>query len=382
MKITLYEPPNDFNYPVFNPILTTFKASSHERTERFFTFGEFVVSIPNDAYGANKFKKYIFILINNRFWGIILSTENMLDETGDFRIVRGRCLKALTFSRETYPPNFTFEQVGGTAGFDAVSGSTEYCMKHFMNRNFMQNDSPSRMIPGLIIAENKNKGNQDDRYITRFERLSGVLEELGTSAGIGYNIIPNLETGQLVFDCIEGVDRSALQSDNHRIVFEVQRRNVGNVTYTDCDLNLRNVFYASLSGGEFADDVYTACITRDDDLPSGIYRFEQHMDISATHPVPGAELNELRRLAIIRAEGYKTEESFSCQILQKPFRYGVDYHLGDILTVNNREWGISMHARLIEMQITETDESITHNATFGVAPINFIERLRRQIRGG
>jgi hypothetical protein len=118
-------------------------------------------------------------------------------------------------------------------------------------------------------------------------------------------------------------------------------------------------------------------------LPTGLNRWEQHLDISASHPVPGAELDELKRLALARAESYETVETFNAQVLQKnTMLYGTHYALGDIVTVKDSEWGISMHTRLTEMQIEATKDGLVHTATFGTAPISFIERLRRQIRGG
>jgi len=166
------------------------------------------------------------------------------------------------------------------------------------------------------------------------------------------------------------------------IVFDIDLKNIANMNHQDSDMNMRNVFFASLSGGEFLDEVYTATVTRTEELPSGLYRWEQHMDISATHPTPGAELDELKRLALLRGESYKTVESFSTQVLQKTKLYGVDYNLGDTVTVKNSEWGISMHTQLTEMHINSTESGVTHSAVFGAAPINAIQRLRRQIRGG
>lgn len=382
MKVRAYALPDSFDSPQFIPLSGPVKATHTSRIERFFTYGEFAVTMPYSTYNADRFKKYRALNIDRTYWGLILAQEKGVSETGNVLVVRGLCMKGITCSREAYPPGFTFEQVGGVAGYDAIRGSTETCMKHYINRNFFSEDSPTRRVPGLVIAADQNRGNPDDRYMTRFERVSGVLEELGTAAGIGYTIEPLLESGHIVFDCVEGVDRSAIQSDRPRIVFEIARKNVAHMNYINSDLNMRNVFYASLSGGEFVDDVYTATITREEELPAGIRRWEQHMDISASHPVPGAELDELRRLALLRAETYQTVETFEARILQTDKVYGVDYKLGDIVTAQNREYGISMHTRLTEMQIEGTPDSVIHTATFGSAPINPIERLRRQIRGG
>jgi len=382
MEIRLYKPPGHGDLR-FVPVAVTNAAHRLTVSERFFAPGSFEVFISSGAAAADKFEKYLFALIDRSFWGVILSISRSADSGGDVLAASGLCLKGLMSSRVTAPPGFTYEQVGGVAGFDVADGSTETCMKHFVASNFFQASAPTRGIPGLEIAPDKNRGKPDDRYMTRFEPLSGVLEELGRGAGIGYSVAPDLADGKLVFDCIEGVDRSAGQSENHRVIFEIERKNVAAMSYQDSDMNMRNLFYASLSGSQFADDTYTATVTRGDgELPNGIHRWEQHLDISASHPVPGKELDELRRLAAARAESYAPVSSFDAEILDTTLKYGVDYRLGDIVTVRHRGWGLAMNTRLTEMETVAADGGVALSATFGDAPLNFISRLRRQIKGG
>lgn len=382
MEVRLYRPPTADNLR-FIPVRVTNDVTQVRYTENFFTYGDFEIAIPTDSDGAADFRKYMFVLINRAYWGIVLSVERTLDNSGDMLTVTGLCLKGLTYARNTLPPTFTYEEVGGVAGFDVVDGTTEYCMKHFIRSNFFTQASPTRAIPGFVIAPDKGRGLPDDKYMTRFDQLSLVLEELGRAAGIGYTILPDLDDGNIVFDCVEGVDRSAEQSNNPRIIFSPERKNIVSMNYQNNDRNMRNLFYATLAGAQFEDEAYTATFTRGDEpLPSGMYRWEQHLDISATHPEPGRELDELKRLAMVRAESYVTVESFTAEILNAPKVYGVDYKLGDIVTVQNRNWQITQNVRLVSMTVDASSSGITYTATFGDAPINFVARLRRQIRGG
>ena len=382
MEIRVYRPPETGD-PRFVPVCATNSAQSIRYVERFHTYGSFEITMPTAAYGADKFEKYMLVYIDRSFWGIVLGVHYSLSTGGDMKTIVGLCIKGLTYARCTMPPSYTYEQVGGTAGYDVVNGSTETCMKHYIESNFFSASSPTRNIPGLEIAPDLGRGNPNDYYMTRFAELSGVLEDLGKSAGIGYVITPDLAEGKLVFDVAEGCDRSMEQSSNPRVLFEVRRRNVESMEYRNDDMNMRNLFYATLSGARYEDEAYTATVTRDGgDLPSGIRRWERHMDISATHPTPGQELTELTRLARMQAGSYETAELFTASILNMPKKYREDYFLGDIVTVQNHEWGVSMHARLTEMSIEASDGGVKHTATFGEAPLNFIGRLRRQIKGG
>ena len=81
-------------------------------------------------------------------------------------------------------------------------------------------------------------------------------------------------------------------------------------------------------------------------------------------------------------EGFKAAESFACEIIEGPCRYGVDYRVGDLVSVQNQAWGVVMHARLTEMKTDWTSGGIRRAATFGTAPLNVFGRLRRQIQKG
>ena len=383
MEVRIYRPPTEAA-PVYLPLGVTYDAESASYNESFYSFGTFELRLPGGSYGSEKFAKYLYMLIDRSFWGMINEVERTIDSGGDKITVSGICLDGLTSSRCTVPPSFTYEEVGGTAGYDVADGSTETCMKHFVESNFFQESSPTRSIPGFVIAPDLQRGIEDDRYMTRFDMLSTVLEELGSAAKVGYSIKPDLEAGSLVFDCAVGVDRTAGQSDNPRVVFTIERRNVASMRHLDSDRNMKNLFYASLSGSEFADDVYTAMITRDpdSDYPSGIHRWEQQLDIGAAHPDPGRELEELKRLALARAESYETANTLTVEVIDAAQRYGVDYNLGDIVTVENREWGLSMDTQLTAMAVDGSEGGAKHTATFGNAPVNVINRLKRAIRGG
>ncbi|MCL2080229.1 MAG: siphovirus ReqiPepy6 Gp37-like family protein [Oscillospiraceae bacterium] len=382
MEIRIYKPP-DLTERKYTPIAITFDAHSISVTENFYTFGNFEVKIASAAAAAGKFQKYLYVLIDGKFWGLITGIEKAIDAQGDITTITGLDLKGLTSARYTTPPGFTYEEVGGIAGFDAITGSTETCMKHYVRNNFFQPSSPTRQIPGFEIAPDLGRGLENDRYMTRFDLLSGVLEELGTAAQVGYTVLPELETGKLIFDICEGVDRTANQSDNPRVIFSVSRKNIENMNYVDSDRNLRNLFYASLSGGQFVDDIYTATITRDDgDYPSGIYRWEQHLDISATHPEPGREFEELKRLALARADSYTTVRSLNGAIMQSSQKYGIDFKLGDYVSVVNEDWGVRMNTQITSIRVDADVSGVRHSATFGNSALTIIQRLRRDIRNG
>lgn len=380
IEIRIFEPVTA-ERPAFGRVGLTTAATDISMTSKLAVPGDFTVTIPLGARYADELRPGRLVLIDRAFWGLVDDMVLGADEQGQAATVTGRDLKGLTLDRITLPPLASV--VAGAQGYDVVAGTTEYCMKHFVDANMVRSLDPLRNIPGFLVALDQGRGLPDDRYMSRHDGLSNVLQALGDAAGLGYDIIPDLEDGAYVFDVVQGVDRSGLQSDRPRIVFDMARGTAQAQTYTDSRADARNIFYATRSGAEFEDEALTMMYTREgEEAMGGLYRREQHLSLSATTPEAGQEYEELRRAALIEAENYRLAESFSCTILDGRLQYGRDYHLGDTVTVQNLDWGVTMHPMLVAMTTEYGENGIVRTATFGKAPLNVFGRLRRQIRQG
>lgn len=346
--------------------------------ENFRSPGSFSIKIPTGERYADQLQKYRLVRIDGRFWGLIDAVQYE-GGAGEFLTVRGRDLKGLTADRLTVPPEL--EGVRGTAGYDAIIGPTETVLKHFTQNNFFPVGDPYRHIPGLVIAADQRRGTQDDRYMTRFEPLSDVLALIGEDAGMGYDIAPTADGTQFIFDVVVGVDRTAAQRVRPPVVFDLSRQTASGMTYENTDQSMKNVFYTTMGGAEFEDEALTMTYTRDDAvIPSGIYRRETHLSLSADTPTAGQEYAELKRLALIEAGNYVTAESFTARILNTKYQYGRDFNLGDKVTIQNRDWGVSMDTLVTAMEITIGSGGESYTATFGKEQMLITDRLKRMIR--
>lgn len=381
MEIRIYEPVTAAS-PNFVRVGITRVAVSSTLTQHLWSPGDFTLTIPFEARYAAEMTEDRLLLIDRAFAGIIDAITLETTEQGQMLTVSGRDLKGIVAQRITIPPQASGVQ--GAQGYDAAAGTTETIIKHYIDTNMVTTPlQPARAVPGLVIALDQGRGIADDKYITRHDPLDGVLQDLCQASGLGYDIKPDFETSQYVFDVIQGVDRSGIQSDRPRIVFDVSRKTAQSQTYSRSTRDARNVFYATVSGSEFADEALTLAYVRDGETEqAGLQRREQHLDISADTPAVGSEYDELKRYALIEAENYLPAESFECVIMDNRWRYGIDYTLGDIVTVQNAAWGITMHTQLISMVTEHSESGITHTATFGKAPLTVFGRLRRQIRQG
>ena len=379
--IRIYDPPTASD-PVFvNRGLVT-GASSIHLIERHFSPGYFTVEVPTGARHAGELREGRLILVDGAFWGIIDDVNYKAETAGDILTISGRQLKGLTADRITIPPGSA--EVSGAQGYDTATGSTETVIKHFVAGNMCNTDQPARVVFGLEIAEDQGRGVAEDKYMSRHEKLDTVLSALGEASGLGYDIAPDLTRHRLVFDVVPGEDHTGEQSERTRVVFDVHRKTALSQAYAHNTGDARNLFYATMGGAEFEDEALTVTYVRDgEDEPVGIRRREVHLELSVDTPTAGDEYNELKRLALIEAENYRPAESFTCEIPPGGrYQYRKDFKVGDLVTVRNMAWGVTMDTRLTEMETQYSASGITLTATFGKAPLTVFGRLRRQINKG
>ncbi len=380
IEIRIFEPVTA-QRPTFGRVGITQMAKNISMTTNLSAPGYFSFSMPMGAKYAEKIQVGQLVLIDRLFWGLISSVVYNAAADGETLTVSGTDLKGLVAHRITMPYQASGQM--GSHGYDAVQGTTEAVMKHYVDVNMVNPFQLSRRVVGLAIAPDQGRGVAQDKYASRHQPLDEVLGQLADAAGLGYDIVPNLEKNAYIFDVVQGVDRSGLQSDRPRVVFDISRGTAQSQSYQHSIQDARNVFYATMSGAEFEDEALTMLYTRDgEDEAQGLFRREQHLAISADTPVAGEEYNELRRYALIEAENYRPAESFQCSILDDRLQYFRDYFVGDMVTVQNRAWGVVMQTRLTAMTMDYSGEGIVRTATFGKAPLNVFGRIKRQIKGG
>ncbi|MCL2004431.1 MAG: siphovirus ReqiPepy6 Gp37-like family protein [Oscillospiraceae bacterium] len=304
-------------------------------TQRYSATGAFSITVPAGERISRAMERGVFVEIGRRFYGVIDEVSRTHDAGGDMLTASGTDFLGLLERRVTIPPDWP----GGTAlmGFDAVSGSSETIIKHFVTGNAAAPFLQSRAIPGLQIAPDLERGRPDDRYMTRYANLMDVISEIAEDAGLGITIKPDFDAGTMTFDVYEGAERLAVVSTERGTTLDM--RNM------ESDVNYRNIFYASMSGSEFADETLTMQYAREGDPPNGFERRELHMSISASHPEPGEEYNELRRMAEVNMTNYEPLKSLTCEVNPSRLELGRDYELGDILTAQNHAWGVTSKVR-------------------------------------
>lgn len=309
---------------------------------------------------------------------IIRSREIALDESGkqsENWKIRALGLKSVVNQRITIPP------VGLSQ--DAQNTNAESVMKHYVDANAITT-SADRVIPNLTLAPNLNRG-ASVQWQSRYKRLDEELTEISELTGVGWSVALDYANQTWVFDVAEGRDLTATQSVNPPVIFAPQFDSLKTLEFASSDVNYRSFAYVA-GQGEGAD---RRVITTG--VGSGLSRYELFVDArdidemetidDVEVPIPLAEIE-----ASLTARGqqqlaeFSNEEFLSAQILtQSPFKYEVDYDLGDIVTVKNDDWGIGMDARITEItEIYEAGRPIQIEATFGIGRPTVFDKIRKE----
>lgn len=333
----------------------------------------------------NRYKKYADTLLKNNLIlvgrdlnkvFIIKHREIELDKQGKATenwTVKGYALKTIIAQRITLPPSHT--------AYDNKSGSYETVMKHYVNNHLVNPVDIKRKITNLIIAPDQQRGG----YISYSSRFKNVAEEQSTlslSSGLGWDVLLDLDNKRLVFDVFAGRDLTQSQSSNPPVIFSPQFDSIETMSFVQSELNYRNVAYVAGRGegverrvveiGDFA----------------GLDRHELFIDardVAETddegNPIPEEQIiQSLIDRGQQKLKEMMQEEYLEGQILTKsPFVYEKDYDLGDIVTIQNLDWGVTLDARITEIKEIYEPSGFKLEATFGNNKPTLIQKIKQEL---
>lgn len=61
------------------------------------------------------------------------------------------------------------------------------------------------------------------------------------------------------------------------------------------------------------------------------------------------------------------------------FKYQEDFELGDIVTIQNKDWGVTMNARIIEAQEVYEESGFNLELTFGNKIPTLIDKIKQKL---
>ena len=347
-------------------------------TRSWFGIGEIELRINRYKKYANTLLKDHLILIGNDLNKIFLikHREIELDENGKITenwLIRGYALKSIIAQRITVPPSHT--------AYDNKSGSVETVMKHYINTNLVNPIDIKRKIPQLVIAPDLERGGNIS-YSSRYKNLGEEMSTLAMICGLAWDVTLDITNKVWVFDVIQGRDLSINQTVLPPVVFSPQFESLKSMQYVQSDLNYKNFGYVA-GQGEGVERRIVEVGSFD-----GLSRHEIFIDARDVEEMDENEnplpVNQIVQTLTERGQQQLNEliqeEYLEGQILtNSPFRYQIDYDCGDVATIQNVEWKVTMDARITEIKEIYEETGFRIEAVFGNNRPTLIQKIKQEL---
>lgn len=340
--------------------------------------GSIELRVNRHIRGANDLQRGRIIFPHNQLHKayVIRHREIELDENGKASenwIIRALSLKSWIAQRITYPPPHT--------AYDNKSDNAESVILHYINNNVINPTDSKRKINNLVLAANENRGTNIN-WQSRFKNLAEEITEISLLSGLGWNIDIDIENKQFVFKVLEGRNLSVNQSTLPPAIFSPEFGTLKELSYVESDLNYMN--YAIVAGqGEGVERRIVEVGNSE-----GHERYELFVDardIEETDenddpiPEPIIEQNLIER-GLQKLKEHEQEIYLEGQVLRKSrLTYETDYDLGDVVTLQNKDWGITMDARITEIKEVYEPSGFDLEITFNNSRPTLITKIKQEI---
>lgn len=320
-------------------------------TSRYYTCGDFEIVVPlTPKYLELMQIGFYIVRDDDENTGIIEDLEINVDEDNKTQfIVTGRFLPSLLARRIIEKQT-------------QISGTIQTGITKLINENAISPTNSARKIPNLSIKTKNFIERLDAQYTGK--NLLEVIEDICKTNGIGFNIV--LKDKKFQFSLYKGTNRSYSQNANPRVIFSDEYDNLLSSCYISQSSSLvTDVLVAGEGEGLDRKTLWVSNVSN-----TGLDRYEMYQDQRDLSTNDGAisdeEYNAQLKQAGLENITQITSE-FEGTVYFGNIKYKTDVNLGDIVTVENKKWGIHVDTRLIEV-IESVDETGNYEVlpTFGI----------------
>lgn len=345
--------------------------------DKFNGYASFELWAPITEENSEYFKKGNILWCGGDNAAVIEIVKSEIDENGTKTYnVKGRTLEMLLTTRIIW----------GT--YNAVNKDTSTAMYEIVNQNCVNPSNANRKIPYLKLAEDLKFGGK----ITYQKTGGEVYDSLSTIAStydLGFSVLFRPKTKELIFEVLEGVDRTVEQSVNDPVEFSTELEDLLSSSYYTNDQDIKNI--AFVQGEESGSS--RKSVTSGEANSKGFGRRELYVDArdlqSASVDENGEEQNlsptEYTQVLTQRGNDKlsecKTTETFEAQIRvfgDVQYEFGKDYQKGDKVTVRDRQLNVVVSARITEVE-EDFDDEYALALTFGYSYPTIMQKVKQQI---
>lgn len=252
-------------------------------------------------------------------------------KSGETLFIKGLTLDGLTTRRNIVPKI--------NDSFMAIRGTQEHILKQFVYQNMINAEDKRRNIQGLRLSSNKGLG-KEDRWRGRFENLAEKLNEISLYSNLGWSIDFDSHNKEFIFDVKPGVDRRLDNTERSPVIFELSFGNILSREYTEDITNSANAVYVG-GPGELEEKLIQQVGSS-----SGFERIELYQEHSQVESI-----TELKSLGEQTLKELEEIQSFNAVVNPRgSYEYGVDYKLGDYVTVIDKELNIRVDTQIVAVK--------------------------------
>ena len=278
-------------------------------------------------------------------------------EDGDYLIISG-CSSEGLLGRRIIPTMFSYR------------GTAEDFLRRAVANQCMQLNLRYRRIELIRLAERHGYAETIDKQVTG-KNLLDTISDVCVLYQYGFKL--TFDGEYFNFDIYKGTDRSLNQTENSYVLFSPEFENIGSTSYIlDRSTGYNSVTIAG--EGEGKDRVRLVSY---DTAVSGIFLREKWLDArNISSKTDEGDLTEEEYVAVLsqqameERENSKETQEFSGKILNTDmYQFGVDYNLGDTVSVIN-QYGIQGTAVVTEITEVEDAEGYRLIPTFSEWKVN------------
>lgn len=316
-------------------------------TERFSAFGDFELVLPSTLENRSKFNVGAQLACNDSYRMMTVETiDDTTNEDGEAtltisgpsveKILEDRVAKDELSDLATNPKWV----LTGTPGYICRTIFNTVCVAGALD--------PGDVIPfitagNILPADSIAEPTEEITVEIEPQSVYDIVKKICDLYDLGFRFVRNFDNSQLLFNIYSGSDRSVAQSVRPAIVFSPGMDNLQNVTeLTTMDSHKNCAYVFSPAGYEV---VYPSTVD------PGVEGFERRVlvvnasDIQADNPDASAlmiqrGLEELSKRRIFKGFDGEVDQ-------YSTYKYGVDYQLGDLVTLQNKDGAIA------QMRVTE-----------------------------
>ncbi|MEE1154173.1 MAG: siphovirus ReqiPepy6 Gp37-like family protein [Acutalibacteraceae bacterium] len=363
--------------PVFDLLCEIDTYTSLRFKRSWQSYGEFELHIIgyNNCLQPNN---YIMVGNDENKVGIIKCIHTSAGTNGYSTIVKGYHLNGITTQRIVLP----YEDKANHGYFcvpkqvenvETKQVSAETILKAFTRACFPSDTTNPRNI-NLYIPADEQRG-MKTVWLSRYEQLDEVLQKVCEYTDVGYRVYIDLINKRLTFDILTGIDRSASQTTNSRVIMSENFESINNLEWIFDKTKEKNVAYAGGIGED--ENRLVLAITNENEMPHGLARTEVFVDCGTLEATETEETLSLSDEAKHKLLDYKSQESLTAENnLSGTYIYGKHYDLGDLVTVVDIHNNKSEDKRITEVEECYEAKSVSIKLTFGTAP----DHLHRVIK--